>query len=232
MLNKIYIVVLCLLFVESSYGQVNKLMHIETTNDLTIYYPQYSDIDLACGKMPEKTDTNVLFCCEAAFTGELLKVFKHSNIAGHHVSGGKFYKGYSCRPNTGCFVFYQGQWKFLLHNYINELKQAADEGGMGFGQNMIIYDGETQPSFKKLHSKFHYRALCEYKGKLCVIDSKEIVSYASFISFLEQIKVTHALYLDMGRGWNHSWYRGNDGKVVEIHPKTHGYTTNWLVFKK
>ena len=232
MLNKIYIVVLCLLFVESSYVQVNKLMHIETTNDLTIYYPQYSDIDLACGKMPEKTDTNVLFCCEAAFTGELLKVFKHSNIAGHHVSGGKFYKGYSCRPNTGCFVFYQGQWKFLLHNYINELKQAADEGGMGFGQNMIIYDGETQPSFRKLQSKFEYRALCEYHGKLCVIDSKGVVSYASFIESLEKIGVTHALYLDMGRGWNHSWYRNNNGNVVEIHPKTHSYTTNWIVFMK
>ena len=232
MLNRIYIVVLCLLFVESSYGQINKLMHIETTNDLIIYYPQYSDIDLACGKMPEKTDSNVLFCCEAAFTGELLKEFKHSNIAGHHVSGGKFYRGYKCKPNTGCFVFYQNQWKFLLHTYADELKLAAKNGGMGFGQNMIIYDGETQPSFRKLQSKFEYRALCEYHGKLCVIDSKGVVSYDSFINSLEKIGVTHALYLDMGRGWNHSWYRDNNGTVVEIHPKTHSYTTNWLVFKK
>ena len=232
MLNRIYIVVLCLLFVESSYGQLNKLMRIETTNDLIIYYPQYSDIDLACGQMPEKTDTNVVFCCEAAFTGQLLKEFKHSNIAGHHVSGGKFYRGYKCKPNTGCFVFYQNQWKFLLHTYADELKLAAENGGMGFGQNMIIYDGETQPSFRKLQSKFEYRALCEYQGILCVIDSKGVVSYASFINSLEKIGVTHALYLDMGRGWNHSWYRDNKGTVVEIHPKTHSYTTNWLVFKK
>ena len=70
MLNKIYLFILCLLFVEASYGQENKLMRIETTNDLIIYYPQFLSIDLACGKMPEKTDTNVLFCCEAAFTGE------------------------------------------------------------------------------------------------------------------------------------------------------------------
>lgn len=232
MLKNIFFIVFAWFTIMNSYGQQADVMCIETTNDLIIYYPQYSDIDLVCGKMPEKTDTNVIFCCEAAFTGELLKVFKHSNIAGHHVSGGKFYRGYSCKPNTGCFVFYQNTWKFLLHNYAAELKSAANNGGMGFGQNMIIYNGKTQPSFKKLNSKFQYRALCEYKGKLCVIDSKEIVSYASFISFLEQIKVTHALYLDMGRGWNHSWYRGNDGKVVEIHPKTHSYTTNWLVFKK
>ena len=143
MLNKIYLFILCLLFVEASYGQENKLMRIETTNDLIIYYPQFLSIDLACGKMPEKTETNVLFCCEAAFTGVLLKEFKHSNIAGYHVSGGKFYKGYKCKPNTGCFVFYQNQWKFLLHTYADELKLAAENDGMGFGQNMIIYDDET-----------------------------------------------------------------------------------------
>ena len=120
----------------------------------------------------------------------------------------------------------------MLHNYADELRAAADNGGMGFGQNIIIYDGKTQPSFRKLKSRFEYRALCEYRGKLCVVDSKEVVSYATFISSLEKIGVTHALYLDMGAGWNHSWYRDNDGKVVEIHPKTHSYTTNWLVFKK
>ena len=148
MLKKIFFIVLAWFFIMNSYGQQADVMRIETTNDLTIYYPQYSDIDLACGQMPEKTDTNVIFCCEAAFTGQLLTVFQHNNIAGHHVSGGIFYKGYRCKPNTGCFVYYQDQWKFLLHNYIAELQMAAKKGGMGFGQNMIIYDGVTQPSFK------------------------------------------------------------------------------------
>lgn len=68
--------------------------------------------------MPEKIDKNVLFCSEAAFTGELLKRFKHSNIAGDHVSGGVFYRGYKCKPNIGCFVFYQNQWEFLIHTYL------------------------------------------------------------------------------------------------------------------
>ena len=232
MMKRLFLIVLALFSILHSFGQQINLMRIETTKDLIIYYPQYSDIDLVCERMPEKTDNNVLFCCEAAFTGELLKEFKHSNIAGHHVSGGKFYRGYRCKPNTGCFVFYQNQWKFLLHNYADELRLAADKGGMGFGQNMIIFNGETQPSFRKLASRFEYRALCEYQGKLCIIDSKEVVSYASFIESLEKIGVTHALYLDMGNGWNHSWYRDNDGNVVEIHPKTHCFTTNWIVFMK
>lgn len=234
MLKRLILIIICLLCIKimnAQHSGYSQMIRIERTEDLIIYYPQYSNIDLVCGQMPEKTDRNVLFCCEAAFTGELLKEFKHSNIAGHHVSSGKFYKGYKCKPNTGCFVFYNNQWKFLLHENINELRLAADNGGMGFGQNMIIHGGITQPSFRKLKSRFEYRALCEYQGKLCVIDSKDVVSYATFISSLEKIGVTHALYLDMGSGWNHSWYRDNDGKVVEIHPKTHNYTTNWLVFK-
>jgi len=30
---------------------------------------------------------------------------------------------------------------------------------------------------------------------------------------------------------NHAWYRDR-GKIVELHPKTHGFCTNWIVFKK
>lgn len=208
------------------------VMRIENTSDLTIYYPQYSTIDLACGKMPDKNNESILFCCGASFTGELLKEFKHSNIAGNHVSGGVLYKGFKCRPNTGGFVYYDDQWKFSLQSYNEDLKVSAKNKGMGFAQNMIIYNGVTQPSFRKLQSRFQYRALCEYKGKLCIIDSKRVVSYADFISFLEKLGVTHALYLDMGRGWNHSWYRKNDGDVIEIHPKTHNFATNWIIFKK
>lgn len=119
-MKRLFLIIIGLLLIRSAYSQQEnhaQLMRIETTTDLIIYYPQYSNIDLACGQMPQKKDNDVLFCCEAAFTGELLKEFKHSNIAGHHVSGGMFYRGYKCKPNTGGFVFYNNQWKFLLHNY-------------------------------------------------------------------------------------------------------------------
>lgn len=36
----------------------------------------------------------------------------------------------------------------------------------------------------------------------------------------------------MGGGWNHSWYRGNNGIVKEIHPKIHSFSTNWIVLMK
>ena len=46
---------------------------IESISELIIYYPQYSTIDLVCGNMPDKDSKDVLFCCGASFTGELLK---------------------------------------------------------------------------------------------------------------------------------------------------------------
>ena len=54
--------------------------------------------------MPKAAQKDVEFCCEAAFTGELLEEFKHSNIADNHICNGKMIKGYSCKANTGGFV--------------------------------------------------------------------------------------------------------------------------------
>ena len=44
----------------------------ETTANLNVYYPEYSKIDLVCGQMLKAAQKDVEFCCEAAFTGELL----------------------------------------------------------------------------------------------------------------------------------------------------------------
>ena len=49
------------------------------TLGLIVLYPQYSSIDLVCGTMPEKSDSSVILFAEAAYTGELLNEFKHSN---------------------------------------------------------------------------------------------------------------------------------------------------------
>ena len=85
----------------------------EAKDNLIIYYPDYTSIDLVCGTMPSVKDKRVIFCAEAAFTGELLKEFKHSNILGDHVSGGVRYKGSGCKRNTGAFIYYDQHWQFL-----------------------------------------------------------------------------------------------------------------------
>ena len=101
---------------------------------------------------------------------------------------------------------------------------------MGFGQAIIIYDSETiRPLWRD--GEHQYRALCEKDGRLCIVDSRSEVEYDDFVKMLERLAPRYALYLDMGYGWNHAWYR-NKGEIVELHPKEHDYCTNWITFYK
>lgn len=216
-------------WIETGYNGADSLVVIDNSNEgLTIYYPQYSSIDLVCGAGSPEEDDRAVFCCPAAFTKERILEFKHTNIAGHHVSKGKFELGYPCKPNTGAFVWYNGKWKFLLKDYASELKEAAKSSGMGVAQNMIIHNFEEQPLYRK--DSFQYRALCELEGELCIIQTKEAVEYRCFVDMLMETGVRHALYLDMG-GWNHSWYRKwGDSQPTYIKNNPHQYYTNWLTF--
>ena len=202
----------------------------EEKSNLIIYTPDYSSVDLVCGTMPNQSDKNVIFCAEAAFTGELLKDFKHSNILGDHVSGGMRYKGTGCKRNTGAFVYYGGKWKFLYKDYSKDLDVAAQNGGMGFGQEMMIHKGKRVQTIRKDVNRNEFRALCELDDKLCIIDSKGVSAFGDFIKALLDEGVTEAIYLDMGPGWNYSWYRDYDGVIHEIHKHRIVYTTNWITF--
>ena len=205
-----------------------------TVNGLIVYYPQFTSIDLVCGTMPSQQDTNIVFCAEAAFTHELLDEFDHSNIDGDHVSGGKRYKGAKCKDNSGAFAWFgDTTWEFVNGEYSELLDSVAAAGGMGFGQAIIIHDGESiRPLWREGVNQ--YRALCEKDGRLCIVDSRDEVTYERFVALLEAFAPTHALYMDMGAGWNHSWWRDSDDKVHEIHPvdKKSQYCTNWITFYK
>ena len=228
--KKIHFIVILLLLVLKSNA-----VTIKTTANLNVYYPDYTKIDLVCGQMPKAAQKDVEFCCEAAFTGELLDEFKHSNIADNHICNGVMKKGYSCKANTGGFVWGKGKWKFMRKaDYPTE----ANGYNMGFCQMLIIKDGSARPiGVKMKNSKNIYRALCEKEGKLCIIESKKKMTYEAFVKCLSDYKVTHALYLDMGYGWNYAWYRDKGGKVKEIFPESklapsYKYRTNWITFNK
>ena len=206
---------------------------VETTANLNIYYPEYTRIDLVCGKMPTAAQKDVEFCCEAAFTGELLNAFKHSNIADNHICSGVMMKGYRCRANTGGFVWGGGKWKFMQKA---DYPTSANGWNMGFCQILLIQDGTIRPIEAKMRrSRNIFRALCEKDGRLCVIEARKVMSCEAFVNCLKTYGVTNALYMDMGKGWNYAWYRDKDGKVTEIFPKSktassYKYRTNWLTF--
>jgi len=66
---------------------------VETTTNLNVYYPEYTKTALVCGQKPMAAQKDVEFCCETAFTGELLNEFKNSKIADNHICDGiTFYK--------------------------------------------------------------------------------------------------------------------------------------------
>ena len=208
---------------------------IETTTNLNVYYPEYTKIDLVCGQMPKSSQKDVEFCCEAAFTGELLNEFKHSNIADSHICNGAMKKGYRCKANTGGFVWGKGKWKFMRKV---DYPTSTNGWDMGFCQLLIIKDDAVRPIGAKMKNNRNiYRALCEKNGKLCIIESKKVMTYEFFVKCLSSYKVTQALYLDMGRGWNYAWYRNKEGKVKEIFPESklapsYKYRTNWITFYK
>lgn len=185
--------------------------------------------------MPKAAQKDVEFCCEAAFTGELLDEFKHSNIADNHICNGEMKKGYRCKANTGGFVWGKGKWKFMKKV---DYPTTANSWNMGFCQLLIIKDGVVRPIGTKMkNNKNIYRALCEKNGKLCIVESKKVMTYEFFVKCLSVYKVTHALYLDMGRGWNYAWYRDKKGNVVVLHPESkmapsYKFRTNWITFYK
>ena len=200
---------------------------IESTANLKVFFPEYTRIDLVCGQMPRTSQKDVVFCCEAAFTGELLEEFSHTNIADNHICSGEMKKGYRCKANTGGFVWGNGKWKFMRKA---DYPTSANGWTMGFCQLLIVKDGAARPIGTRMKERRNiYRALCEKNGKLCIIESKRFMTYAFFVKCLTAYKVTHALYLDMGSGWNHAWYRDKE-RIVELHPKTHHYCTNWITF--
>ncbi len=200
------------------------------TCGLRVYYPHYSTIDLVCGTMPQKSDKDVILFAEAAFTGELLNDFKHSNIAGDHVSAGKRERGFRCKRNTGAFVYYDGKPRFVYPNFSGELDRAAAHGGCGFSQEMMIHRGKEVAHTRKSDNSNEFRALCEIGGRLAVVDTKGAMAFGKFISRLLSIGATEAIYLDMGTGWNYSWYRDATGAAVETHHVKTKYATNWITF--
>ena len=213
---------------EAGYPLADSLIVIDDSNSrLTVFYPQYDSMDLVCGISSPESDHKAIFSCAAAFTGEPLNEFKHSNINGDHVSGGVLHKGSTY--NRGCFVWYNGTWEFTdKGDAKSALNKAAEKGGMGFRQILLILNGEKKPAVMSRSNI--YRALCELNKTLCIIESKSSIPLPEFIDELANIGVSNAIYLDMG-GWNHSWHRKYEHyQVAHIHKSEHNYYTNWLTF--
>ena len=99
---------------------------------------------------------------------------------------------------------------------------------MQFG---LIKDGEPVMNISRPRARC-YRTLAELNGNLCIIDSVNMLHFEEFLEELQRIGVTNALYMDMGAGWNYSWYRNAADKVVTLFGLPVPWSHNWVVFQK
>lgn len=212
--------------------------HIKTEyGDLICLKPDMSilTMDLVCGEIPSVDNDSIVLAFAGAFTGTMFDK-GHFNIAGDHVSGGKRFKGYRCKRNTGTFTWspISGP-QFFYNDCSAALDKVSKEGGMGFTQEMMIHNGKAVKTTRPLGNKNVFRALClDKEGKLALYESQGIVTFGNFINALITQGVKEALYTDMGQGWNYCFYRLNadESSPKYLHKKPLPSASNFVILRK
>lgn len=203
---------------------------IYKTDTVYIFFPEYSDIGIVCKDRPSRSDESITWCSGAAFQHAVRLGFSQDDIEGDLASDGKFYKSPHIQDGFAAFVFADGTYSFEYDDPSGSIKKAADAGGCGYMQYAIIQNGEptdfVQPRLR------NYRVIAELNGHLCLIDTVDLMYFDAFLEELLKLGVTDALYMDMGAGWNYSWYRDVSGKAVSLFNFPVPWSHNWIVFRK
>lgn len=193
-------------------------------------------ISMADSVIPSEKDSTIALCVEAAFTGELLKDFKTTNIGGDYVIDGVFHKGYKCKANTGFLYADKSVFTISSSEHCPEwIETAKKNNGVLFQQILIIQNGKDvyRGTPIKPMTRNIYRAACIMNdGNFAVIQSEKAIPLKDFINSLIELGISDALYLDMGTGWNYGWYRPTkcDDPTILFDYRT-PYQTNWLLIK-
>jgi len=204
---------------------------VYNTGTVYVIFPEYSGIELACGERPSKADKGITWCSGAAFQHDISLGFTHENIDGDHAVNGVLYESPYNKDSFAAFTFAEGAFSFAFDSASEAIKEAAGKGGSGFMQFGLIKDGQPVMNINRPRARC-YRTLAELNGHLCVIDSVNMLHFEEFMEELRRLGVTNALYMDMGAGWNYSWYRNAAEKVVTLFGLPVPWSHNWIVFKK
>lgn len=205
--------------------------------ELDIYCPEFDTMELRC--------TNIMIPCfhkdvTMTLAGPLTRNYSlvpsHSRIVGSHVSDGKVWHDSEFISQIGTFVFCDGRYSFydeMTEEDLKELLEAtANKGGIAFrGYDWVINGERTDLWFKKKDKKYHFRALSDYGGRLCVIESREKTQCERFKDLLVELGVRNAITLDTGQGWQNSWMRESDGRCRILHFFPWPFASNRIVFK-
>ncbi|MBQ1820118.1 MAG: hypothetical protein II117_00810 [Clostridia bacterium] len=222
--------------IDASDMQAAEILPAEETvvyNTGTVYviFPKYSEVGLACGTRPSKSDGSVTWCSGAAFQHTVSLSFTQENVEGDHAVNGVLYESPYNKDSFAAFTFADGRFSFEFDDPRKAIRDAADAGGSGFMQYGLIRDGEIVMRFDRPRARC-YRTLAELNGHLCIIDSVNMLHFEAFLEELQRLGVTNALYMDMGAGWNYSWYRNAADRVVTLFGLPVPWSHNWIVFRQ
>ncbi len=225
---------LCLTACVTPNENSQSIIQIDTTYNLYVFRPSFSRVELEVGQMPSKQNDSIVFCAAAAFTLAFRDTFAYDNIVGAYITHGKHYGRYAANQHYGRFVCAKQHWNFIERNDHKTVDSIAkEEDGCMFAQKWIIKDNEIyQPYAINGGRQNFYRALCEKDGMLLIAQCRQSVPFRRFAEALKAYGMNNALYMDMGSGWNHLYYRDNNDSVHILFPHTHNYCTNWLTFYK
>jgi hypothetical protein len=201
------------------------------TGTVYVIFPEYSEVDLVCEKRPSKSDGSVTWCSGAAFQHDIRLGFSHMNIDGDHAADGVLYESPYNKDSFAAFTFAEGRYAFEFDDPSGAIRKAAEAGGSGFMQFGLIRDGETVMGINRPRVRC-YRTLAELNGHLCIIDSVRMIRFDDFMEELHRLGVTNALYMDMGAGWNYSWFRNAADRVITLFGLPVPWSHNWVVFRK
>ena len=187
---------------------------------------EYNNIELVISKSMPKGGN--LVCCADFTTDFNFLKSAEKRLVYSCVSDGKLYERKSPK-NIGVFTWYNNRYHFSYNK--QDLKNAADNNGMGFLQWMVIYNYKPC-KVKTVKSKNHFRVLAELNGKLHFIEANQKMRMTEFVNELVKMKVKYAIYLDTGKGWETFYYRKNGKKIIKHNTiLPFPYRTNYLYFK-
>ncbi|MBQ8093604.1 MAG: hypothetical protein IJ242_08530 [Clostridia bacterium] len=204
---------------------------IYNTGTVYVIFPEYSEVCHVCENRPSKSDESITWCSGAAFQHDISLGFTQENVEGDHAENGMLHVSPYNKSSYAAFVYYDGHFEFEFDNPSEAVRTAAEAGGNGFMQFGLIQDGETVMMIERPRARC-YRTLAELNGNLCVIDSVNMLHFEDFMEELHRLGVTNALYMDMGAGWNYSWYRNAYNKVITLFGLPVPWSHNWIVFRK
>ncbi len=204
---------------------------VYNTGAVYVIFPEYSEIELVCENRPSKSDTSITWCSGAAFQHTVSLGFTQENVEGDHAVKGALYESPYNKKSFAAFTFSAGNYSFEFDDPTGAIRDAADAGGSGFMQFGLIRDGEIVMKFDRPRARC-YRALAELNDHVCIIDSVNMLHFDEFLAELQRLGVTNALYMDMGAGWNYSWYRDTADRVVTLFGLPVPWSHNWIAFRK